>query len=394
MASRTPPLPHTRLTARLNRHALYLRVWTTPITELGLTGTALRVACRRYAIPTPRPGYWMKKEFGKPVEQPPLEDLDGMSAGTEINFMTRKSASPKASEKEARRPQERPANSPRPTPITQIATTKIPPNADFDLHPTLEGTPKKLLSPAPDGGLARAAGKGTFSVSVSLEQVARALLLLSKLLQAMETQGWSVTRSEKGLQLCLDGEAIGFTLTEQTDRVPHKLTDAERETRTRFEAKRAAAARRGDWFGAGDPPPIPEWDYRPTECFTFQLDPNPYAFGAAIGLRRTFSESRSRRLEDQVEKIIAALASRAAAMKEIRRLDAEREAQWAEEAARRKEAERRQRLETKRQEFLERRLERHHAARQLEDFLARYDRSDLQSRPEAARASLTGRGAG
>ena len=84
MASLTSPSPHAALTARLSRYALYLRVWTTPITELakelGLTGTALTVACRRYAIPTPRPGYWMKKEFGKLVEQPPLEDLDGMSA--------------------------------------------------------------------------------------------------------------------------------------------------------------------------------------------------------------------------------------------------------------------------------------------------------------------------
>lgn len=99
--------------------------------ELGGTGEALRVACRRYAIPRPRPGYWMKKEFGKPVEQPLIEDLGGMSAGARIDVMTRKTANPKASEKEARRPQERSANSPRPTPITPIAATKVPPNADF-----------------------------------------------------------------------------------------------------------------------------------------------------------------------------------------------------------------------------------------------------------------------
>lgn len=62
-----------------------------------------------------------------------------------------------------------------------------------------------------------------------------------------------------------------FTLTEQTDRVPHKVTDAEREARTRFEAKCAAAARRGDWFGARDPRQIRDWDDRPTSYLVFQL---------------------------------------------------------------------------------------------------------------------------
>ncbi len=308
-----------------------------------------------------------------------------MSAETEVEFPVPKAAKPKTPETKAPRLLARPA-----TAITQLPpeppnpATEIPQGGDLDLHPFLEATRKKLLAPNPDGDLARASGKGTFSVSTSSAQAPRALLFLSRLLRAMDAQGWSVARSEKGLQLCPDGEAVSFTLTEQTDRVPHKVTDAEREARTRFEAKSAAAARRGDWFGAGDPPQIRDWDYRPTGYFIFQLDPNPYAFAVATGLRRTFSESRSRYLEDQVEKIIEALALRAAATKEIRRLDAAREAQWAEEAARRKEAERRHRLETKRQEFLELQLERHEAARRLEDLLARYDQSELQNHPDAA----------
>ncbi|MGR4865083.1 hypothetical protein [Caulobacter sp. LARHSG274] len=333
----------------------------------------------------------MKKAFGKPVQQPALEDFNDMRADTTVAFTIAKAAKtkapekPKAAEKQARRPKDKPAIVATPSPPSPpIVTMAPPPSIELDLHPILEITRKKLLSPNPVGGLARSGGKGAFSVSVSPDEAPRALQVLNHLLLATEGQGWAVTHSEKGLQLCPDGEAVNFTLAEQIDRVRHKVTDTEREALARFETRRAAAVRRGDWFSAGNPPQIPDWDYRPTGCFVFQLDPNPYSFGAATGLRRTFGESRSRRLEGQMERIIEALAARAAAMKEIRRLTAERDAQWAEEAARRKEAERRQRLETKRQEFLERQLERHEAARRLESFLARYNQADLGGDPEAA----------
>jgi hypothetical protein len=372
----------------LSREALYLRVWTTPITalakEFGLTGTTLTAICRRHGIPTPRSGYWMKKEFGKPVEQPQLEDIDGMSAETDVILVAPKTIKPAVPAKPRRRPQEQ-STAPtfQPSSSASIAATEGPQSAEADLHPLLVSTQTKLQSP-PVGGLARSGGKGAFSVTVSPEHVDRALRVLSSLLRAVEAQGWSVSRSDKGLQLRPDGEALSFTLIEQTDRVRHKITDAERDAQSRFEIKRAAAARRGDWFGAGSPPQIPDWDFRPTGCLVLQFDPNPMAFGAASGLRRTFSENRSRRLDGQIDKIIEALAARAIAAKEIRRIHAEREAKWAEESARRKEAERRQRLEVKRQEFLERQLERHTAARQLESFLARYDRSELPDHPEAA----------
>lgn len=58
------------------RQELYDRVWSKPISHLvgelettsGILGTLLRHA----DIPTPPAGYWMRKEFGKPVVQSPL----------------------------------------------------------------------------------------------------------------------------------------------------------------------------------------------------------------------------------------------------------------------------------------------------------------------------------
>ncbi|KAB2954740.1 MAG: hypothetical protein F9K19_14775 [Rhizobiaceae bacterium] len=42
------------------------------VTELGITTAILSTVLRRADVPTPPAGHWMRKEFGKPTEQPPL----------------------------------------------------------------------------------------------------------------------------------------------------------------------------------------------------------------------------------------------------------------------------------------------------------------------------------
>lgn len=61
---------------RFTRKELYDRVWSEPmshlIAKLGTTTGILSTLLQRADIPKPPPGHWMRKEFGKPVEQPPL----------------------------------------------------------------------------------------------------------------------------------------------------------------------------------------------------------------------------------------------------------------------------------------------------------------------------------
>ncbi len=61
---------------RFTRQELYDRIWSKPmshlVTELGTTTAILSKLLRRADIPTPSSGHWMRKEFGKPIEQPPL----------------------------------------------------------------------------------------------------------------------------------------------------------------------------------------------------------------------------------------------------------------------------------------------------------------------------------
>lgn len=64
------------LTSQLTREVLYDRIWSTPmnklVVELGIKPTQLKHLLNIAAIPTPPPGYWTKRELGKPIEQTPL----------------------------------------------------------------------------------------------------------------------------------------------------------------------------------------------------------------------------------------------------------------------------------------------------------------------------------
>lgn len=60
----------------LSRGDLYKLVWSKPMTHLardfGVSDVALHKHCKARAIPKPPQGYWLKKQFGKPVVRTPL----------------------------------------------------------------------------------------------------------------------------------------------------------------------------------------------------------------------------------------------------------------------------------------------------------------------------------
>ena len=67
----------------LTREELYERVWSTPMhklaSEFGLSDVGLAKVCKRYKIPKPTRGYWVKLECGKEVSKWPLMKLDDES---------------------------------------------------------------------------------------------------------------------------------------------------------------------------------------------------------------------------------------------------------------------------------------------------------------------------
>lgn len=59
-----------------NRVELYAEIWEQPLVKVapkyGISAVALGKVCQKLQIPRPGRGYWVKKEFGKPVERLPL----------------------------------------------------------------------------------------------------------------------------------------------------------------------------------------------------------------------------------------------------------------------------------------------------------------------------------
>jgi hypothetical protein len=64
---------------RLNRSALFDRVWSEPVEQLakewGLSGRGLAKACHRLQVPVPPRGYWAKAQHGQQMRRPRLPEL-------------------------------------------------------------------------------------------------------------------------------------------------------------------------------------------------------------------------------------------------------------------------------------------------------------------------------
>ena len=67
---------------KLTRKKLYELVWSEPLTVLAKkfesSDNILRATCKKYNIPLPKSGHWMKIQFGKPVI---IEKLDETYTG-------------------------------------------------------------------------------------------------------------------------------------------------------------------------------------------------------------------------------------------------------------------------------------------------------------------------
>jgi hypothetical protein len=62
----------------LTRKELYQQIWLEPLKQIAkkyqVSDYTLRVICKKYEIPLPKSGYWMKLQFGKPVEKEKLNE--------------------------------------------------------------------------------------------------------------------------------------------------------------------------------------------------------------------------------------------------------------------------------------------------------------------------------
>jgi hypothetical protein len=167
----------------------------------------------------------------------------------------------------------------------------------------------------------------------------------------VERRGSTTEDGEKGLRHVPDGEAIGFALTEQTLRKPHRITEAEQAALQKYEAAVERANRSGRWSYI-ERPATPQWDYEPTGQLVLTLNGGGYH----DGMRRKFSDGKTQWLEQLIDPILESLAIWAASEKAARERAERQRLATTEAEARRQEAQRRQMLEDKRLEFLKHQL--------------------------------------
>ena len=351
----------------ISRDALFEDVWARPLSriaaEFGVSDTALRKMCDRHDIPTPGRGYWAQVASGKSFARPHLRPakearfetvsiVGAPQPAPEVKAIV-EAAKAKASESVSA------ASSPEAAPVAGTETS------DADSHPLVRRTNAKLEAAAAEtADLIQVSGKGLFTVTASPAQAGRIGRLLGLLVRALEARAWTMEDGEKGLGFVPDGEAIGFGLTEQTLRKPHRITEAEHAALEKYETAQARAARGGRWTFIERPTP-PQWDHEPTGQLVLTLEGRWHE-----GMRRKFSDGKTQRLEHLIDPIMESLMIYAASEKASRERAEQQRLAAIEAQARRDEQQRRQGLEDKRLEFLRHQMQRHRRALEVEAFIA------------------------
>jgi hypothetical protein len=355
----------------ISRQDLLDKVWSSPVTkvatEFGVSDTAVRKMCRRHGIPVPRRGYWAQVAAGRTFPKPKLGPASRARLET-VRFVGAGQPSPevkavaerlKEKAREVRKPSDQEAAGEEMVPQAHAAAD------DHEIHPLVVRTHEKLTG-AEAAEMARVSGKGLFTVVASPDQADRVARVLTLLLRALEARGWSAKGDDKGFFLAPDDEPIRFEIAEQSARTPHRRTDAETAALKRYEEGRERAYRRGSWSVTPDPPSIPDWDCEHTGQLVLTLD-GGYRHS---GMRRKFSDGKTQRLKGMIDRLMEALTLYAAGEKVWRERQEKERLERAEAEKWRKEADRRQRLASKRLEFLELQLQRFRRASEVEAFIA------------------------
>ncbi|MPZ51093.1 MAG: hypothetical protein GEU75_17645 [Dehalococcoidia bacterium] len=172
-------------------------------------------------------------------------------------------------------------------------------------------------------------------------------------------------------------------MAERLERVSHQPTNAELAAVTKWEARQARRSV-DSWEGWSTfgRPTIPEWDHLPTGMLRITINEGVYGYN---GVRKSFGDGKTQRVEDLMNDLFEALATWSAAIKAERHEQELWQREWKEKERRREEHQRREALESKRAEALTRDLKRWRKGQgilqlvaEVEEKLAASDASELE----------------
>lgn len=310
------------------------------LAELGISDVGLTKVCKRHQIPTPRRGYWNKKEAGYQVRQTPLPAATKHPDRIEIRGAT--SALPPAARDiiAAAKVQRQEHHAALPTIVL---------GKDLrDLHAGVRATARTLRKSKADadGGL-RALSDGECGIVVSRERAERVVGILDALFRALDGDGLDPHPLGKQMRATQGPDQVTFGIIERSKRVPHQPTPAE------IAAEERRLKRREQYWQSGSRVELafdlfskayPDFDTVWTGELVLQVE------GWDRGIRRSWADGKTQTLEALLPGIVAGLKVLLA----TRAVERERRA---EDEKRRAELARRRDLAQKRQERLKKRLD-------------------------------------
>ena len=315
----------------LSREDLYELVWAEPMTKVaarfGMSDVGLKKICQRHQVPVPGRGNWQKLESGKKVSKVPLP-IVADRAETLIQVRERCHLIESKEEGEAVERQKR-------FEAAEENRILVPETLDRP-HRIARETRKALRQARPDKyGALKCEDPNLFYARVGPDSVDRAVRILNALLTAFERRsfGMSPPNDDRGrARVVANGESIGFSIEERVRQQPHRLTDKEKLDQRRY----------GRFWA-------PMYDYVPTGELSLKINT-----GWGSGLRSTWSDQATRKVEDCLNDFMVGLV---------------RVAEWERDARRHREEEalRRRQEEQRRAEIRRRHEEEQEKVRKLEE---------------------------
>jgi hypothetical protein len=294
----------------IKRSELYRLVWETPMSRLAktyrLSDVGLAKICRKHNIPRPPRGYWARKQFGYAPRQVPLPSPDKDEQIVMWN-----------ANKEASMPDELQDETARMIAAEQTKERQIVVAETLrGSHELVHQANQELQAADSDrDGVIVRPEKATLNVVVSKGSLRRALLIIDALIRALESRGHAVA---PGPLAQVTDVKLSFGIHEPlaTKREHNDDVDLEGSYRfghSRYDVKRVPSGR-----------------------LVLQIGHEKAYW--CTGVRRVWRDTEKRRLENQLNKVVAGMIELAARVKQYEEQQAREAEKQRQEEARRQEA--------------------------------------------------------
>jgi hypothetical protein len=201
-----------------NREELYAEIWEQPLVKLapkyGISAVALGKVCRKLQIPLPGRGYWVKKEFGKPVKRLPLPVEKNLPVVHRMKYPPAQSVS----NSQTMSPEPEPTD-PEFLRIVEIESRTIAVDPDAKLHKLVTAAERVLKHARPDekGILHPPYNQPCLDLHVSKEALERSLMFVNTVILTLEAEGFpvSVKEGRHGTGAQIFGHRVSFAMVEK-----------------------------------------------------------------------------------------------------------------------------------------------------------------------------------